>query len=167
MKRELGKEKVAFLRPYPAAARDPPGPWGALENPQCFANLWVASHGPWTAGKSQSTVNFSQLLPTLTAPRASREGAQGIHQPWGGEQNQISLFWSLNWLEGRQSELNAPQLALCVLRELWPGEQHQARSTSWRAEGLLMCWPHLTKLHPTQQNNCLLPWRKTLNCYRA
>lgn len=25
-KRELGKEKVAFLRPYSAAARDPPGP---------------------------------------------------------------------------------------------------------------------------------------------
>lgn len=30
------------------------------------------------------------------------------------------------------------------------GEQDQARSTSWRAEGLLLCWPHLTKLHPTQ-----------------
>lgn len=26
MGRELGKEKVAFLGPYPAAARDPPGP---------------------------------------------------------------------------------------------------------------------------------------------
>lgn len=36
--RELGKGKVAFLRPYPAAARDPPAPRRALGKPRHSAH---------------------------------------------------------------------------------------------------------------------------------
>lgn len=171
-------EKVAFLRPYPAAARDPPGPWRALENPQCFANSRAASHSPWTAGRSQSTVNFSELLPNshsssgLLQVQAEQLPRASISP--GAWNRTRSPFFPLMELEltGEETELSAPQIPLCVLRA--QGGVGKGRRTKPGAhlggqgqKDFFYADPISPNSIQPKQNNCLLPWRNKLSSYRA